>query len=77
MANQTLSNPILAGLTIEEQSLLNITGQLWNDFLNLSDTLDHDLKEFQDSIHRLQQIIALRVARRINPEIWRTKNDRH
>lgn len=59
------------GLDMNEINILSQTAQLWRCFTQLEGSSDDDLREFQDSIHRLQQIIALRVARKINPEVWR------
>lgn len=57
-------------LTKEESQLLQKLGECWNLFCSLDKRSEADNKEFVDSIHRAQQIIALRVARRVDPEVW-------
>ena len=57
-------------LTPEETDLLKKLGECYNLYCSLDKRSESDNKEFVDAIHRLQQIIALRVARRVNPEVW-------
>jgi hypothetical protein len=57
-------------LTKEETEILKKLGEAWDLFYRLDKKSDCDSKEFVDGIHRLQQLIALRVARRANPEVW-------
>lgn len=57
-------------LTSEETELLKKLGESYNMYCNLNARSEADNKEFMDALHRLQQIIALRVARRVNPEVW-------
>src|SRR5688572_16026682 len=59
------------GLSIEEQAVLASLVGAWNSYLALGGYTEDDLKEFRDSIHRCQQLVALRVARRADPDIWR------
>jgi len=63
---------ILAGvkLTVQEQEILKKLVEAFSLFTNLENRSDADNKEFVDAVHRAQQLIALRVARRINPEVW-------
>ncbi len=56
-------------LTDEETELLKTLGNAYNLFTTLDKRSEADNKEFVDAIHRLQQIVALRVARRANPEV--------
>jgi hypothetical protein len=58
------------GLTEEELQVLYHLREAWNAFSRLEKHREMDKTEFVDSIHKTQQIIALRVARRVNPEIW-------
>ena len=58
-------------LTIAEKMVLDNLVQAWNDFVSLENRSDDDNTEFRDAIHRAQQLIALRVARRVDPDIWR------
>ena len=67
------SNPIetalTQGLTEEEKAILQKLSLAWQEYVSI-ETKDSNLREFNDAIHRCQQLVALRVARRVNPEIW-------
>lgn len=60
------SNP----LTESERDLLRRLGECYNLFTSLEKRSEADNSEFVDAIHRCQQIVALRVARRVDPEVW-------
>ncbi len=60
------------GLTEQEQNLLNLTVDCWNSWCSLPKRSDTDNEEFMRTIHAAQRLIALRVARRVDPYIWRT-----
>lgn len=62
----------LAGvkLTNQEQQILKKLVEAWSLYSELENRSDADNKEFLDAVHRAQQLIALRVARRVNPEVW-------
>ena len=57
-------------LTSEERELLLKLGECWNSFIALDKRSSADNQEFMDAIHRCQQLVALGVARRIDPEVW-------
>jgi hypothetical protein len=57
-------------LTLEEREILKILGEAFSKFTNLLNSSDADKAEFIDAIHRAQQIIALRVARRVDSDVW-------
>jgi acyl-CoA synthetase (AMP-forming)/AMP-acid ligase II len=59
------------GLTDGERSVLAATANAWNAWCSLPDRALHDDDEFMRTIHSAQQLIALRVARRVNPDVWR------
>jgi hypothetical protein len=59
------------GLTPVEQSVLANLLAAWNGFVSLENRSEDDDQEFKDAVHHCQQLIALRVARRVNPDIWR------
>jgi len=59
-----------AGLTWQEKDVLKYLGDAWNHFNSLQNTSTDDHNEFRDAIHRTQQIIALRVARRVDKDVW-------
>lgn len=58
-------------LTTDEKDVLKNLLDAWQNFVNLPLSLPDDVLEFKDAIHRCQQIIALRVARRIDEDVWR------
>jgi hypothetical protein len=60
-------------LTDAEIQILNHLADAWNDFCKLDNVLEHDSDEFSAAIHAAQDKIAIRVARRVNPDIWRTE----
>lgn len=57
-------------LTQEETELLKTLGNAFSLYTALEKRSEADDREFVDALHRLQQIVALRVARRVNPEVW-------
>lgn len=64
---QMIADP---SLTMEERHILHLLGDVWNSYSMLPRRSDADNSEFCDAIHRLQQLIALRVARRVDPDVW-------
>ena len=67
---ESLTMPDINGLTTEEKRALGYLAQAWNIFVKLDAKSDYDNQEFRDSIHRCQEMIALRVARRVDRDIW-------
>jgi len=67
---QPLIKPVDGGLTWQEKDVLKYLGDAWNHFSSLQNSSTDDQDEFRDAIHRAQQIIALRVARRIDKDVW-------
>ena len=62
------------GLTNGERSVLDATAKAWNAWCDLLGREMHDDDEFMRAIHAAQQMIALRVARRVDPDVWRQPN---
>lgn len=62
-------------LTDDEKQVLELLARAWDKFNSLDRKHPSDNSEFLDSIHRAQQIIGLRVARRVNPEVWRQASE--
>jgi hypothetical protein len=65
---------ILPGLTAQEIEVLDRLASAWNAFAALSRrecSIEDDLTCFAGGIHACQAEIALRVAARINPDVWR------
>jgi hypothetical protein len=59
------------GLTDGEKEVLNALKEAWEKFVALGSHVDHDLTEFNYAIHLAQQKLAVRVARRVDPDVWR------
>ena len=60
-----------SNLSNEEKYVLELTSEIWNSWCKLPNRSDDDNNEFQRAIHLAQQLIALRIARRVDPDIWR------
>jgi len=58
-------------LTEEERAILDHLADAWNLYCALRTRAASDDEEMQRAIHAAQALIALRVARRANPEVWR------
>lgn len=61
----------LPHLTPVERDLVEQLADVWNLYVTLDNRGEDDDMQFMDAIHTAQQIIALRVARRVDPDIWR------
>jgi len=59
------------GLTDEEKEVLNHLKEAWAKFVALENHIPHDLTEFNYAIHMAQQKLAMRVARRVDSDVWR------
>jgi hypothetical protein len=62
-------------LSYPEQQILMYTKLAWQHFMELDKKSQDDIIEFKDAVHRLQQLIALRVARRVDTAVWLQPND--
>jgi hypothetical protein len=59
-----------SGLTIEEKNILYHLLQAWENFKTLDNKHPDDNNEFLKAIHEAQKSLALRVARRIDEDVW-------
>lgn len=60
------------GMTSKEKEVMNHLVDFWNAYLALPNINGVDSsREVCDALHIIQGIMAMRVARRANPEIWR------
>lgn len=59
------------GLTSTEKEVLRLLSEAWNVFVNLDDKHPDDDDEFRRAIHDAQKTVALRVARRIDTDVWK------
>lgn len=59
------------GLTNEEKECLKHLADAWDLFSKMNIKHPDDDKEFKTAIHDAQKMIALRVARRIDTNVWK------
>lgn len=59
----------------DEKAVLDHLTALWNAYLALSPKLDLSHPDphaiVRDAVHAIQGVIAMRVARRVDPDVWR------
>lgn len=53
-----------------ERAVLDHLADAWNQFVRLAPTHPSDLPEFQAGIHRLQDLVAMRIVRILYPEVF-------
>lgn len=58
------------GLTDKEQEVMDSLVAAINRYAGLEIEHPHEFDDFLQSIHRLQDLLAIRVARRMFPEGW-------
>ena len=63
-----------AQITDHERRVIDRLAVAWNDFNALQPVEDEAKAEFRHAINSAASIIALRVARRVNPECWTPSN---
>ena len=56
------------GFTAEEGEVMDALIMAWNKFVGLDRQHPDELRDFTDSIHRCQDLLAVRIARRIYPQ---------
>jgi hypothetical protein len=56
-----------------EKQVLGLLADAWNAYTMLPVQHRMELDEFCAAIHRAQDLIAVRVARRADPEAWPTR----
>lgn len=59
------------GLTADEKLCLKHLAEAWSVFVNMSAKHPDDDSEFHTAIHDAQKMIALRVARRVDTDVWK------
>jgi hypothetical protein len=59
------------GLTDMEKQALRHLEDFWNLYLELPGYDADDMRVIRDSVHTIQSIMAVRVAKRVDPEFWR------
>ena len=63
------------GLTFEEKEILGHLASAWDKFSALEQKHPDDNSDFLRAIHQAQQLIALRVARRVDLDVWSQPTD--
>jgi hypothetical protein len=58
------------GLTEQEKVVLEATASVWNEYLKLEEVHPDERDEVKFAIHQIQHLVARRVARRVDPNIW-------
>ena len=59
-----------ARLTYDERKILSHIGEAWNAFIDLPNRSADDTVQFRYAVHELQALIAVRVARRADKDVW-------
>jgi hypothetical protein len=57
-------------LTEQEHFVLLKAAEVWNEYAKLESVHEDETNELKLYIHQIQYLIARRVARRANPEVW-------
>lgn len=57
-------------MTGPEKAVLAALVAAWNAFTVLDDAHPDDHDEFRRAIHAAQNIVACRIARRVDPHLW-------
>lgn len=60
-------------ITDKEKQVLDSLSNAWNLFIEMERQHPNEAADFADGIHKCQQIIALRVARSIHPDVFPIK----
>jgi hypothetical protein len=58
-------------LTEQERKVLSLTGEVWNEYCKLDRVHPDEFEELRQFVHQIQYLLARRVARRVEPEVWR------
>ena len=61
-----------SGLTGEEQQVMDHLVGAYNGFRQLESQHPDEMTDFLSSIHRVQDLLAVRAMRRLYPESWPT-----
>ena len=63
-----------SGLTPREEKCLHHLSASYGVFLDLPIQHPDDMRDFVDAVHRIQDLIAMRIARRLFPGYWKTQD---
>lgn len=66
-----VKEPVDHGLTELEKQACGHIGCFWNLYIQLPDSNNaDDLRVIRDAVHAIQGVMAVRVARRVDPDFW-------
>lgn len=72
VTRQQKPSDAMVGLTVKEKEILDHTVAIWHGVTrDLPDTPADELGDIERAIHAIQATIAMRVARRVDPDYWR------
>lgn len=60
------------GLTDSEQKVMDALVLAFNEFAKIERQHPDEMRDFTDAIHRAQDLLAVRIARREFPDGWPT-----
>ena len=60
------------GLTAEEKKVMDSLMECYGHFLKLERQHCSELQDFVDAVHRIQDLLAVRIVRRVFPDGWST-----
>ena len=60
------------GLTMDEKGVMDSLMECYGRFLKLEREHPTELRDFVDAVHRIQDLLAVRIVRRVFPEGWST-----
>ncbi len=57
-------------LTEPERKVLELTADVWNEYQKLDEVHPNEFDELRLFVHQIQYLMARRVARRADPDVW-------
>ena len=64
------------GLTLQEQEVMDKLIECHRAFIGLERQHPDEMRDFIDGMHRIQDLLAVRVVRRLYPDGWTTYRDK-
>lgn len=66
----------ISGLTIAEKRVMELLIQAYQGFIDIPRQHPDEMRDFVDGIHRIQDVMSVRVVRRHYPEYWATYSEK-
>ena len=60
------------GLTKKEQLVMDKLMECYKAFIELDEEHPDEMRDFADGVHRIQDVLAVRIVRRVYPKGWPT-----